>query len=50
MLGLDLDGLADPVRMSGSGGPANGPPSRPASVGELRSFELERILNPGDRS
>jgi hypothetical protein len=49
-LGLGLDGLAEPDRMTDSGRPASGPPSRAASVGELRSLELERIFNPGDRS
>jgi hypothetical protein len=48
-LALGLDGLAVPGRVAGSGGPANEPPSRPASVGELRRLELEKVLNPGDR-
>jgi hypothetical protein len=50
MLSLSFDRLAEPRRGRRSSGPANEPPSRPASVGELRRLELEKRLNPGDRS
>ncbi len=46
-----LDGPAEPRwRPSGTSGAADGPERRPASVGDLRRLDLEKLLNPGDRS
>ena len=50
-LRFGLDGPAEPSgRRSVTGGVADGPERRPASVGELRRLDPEKLLNPGDRS
>jgi hypothetical protein len=50
MLGFAFDQLDGPRRVPISSGPAKDPLPRPASVGELRRLEIEKLLNPGDRS